>query len=132
VAFSADDKAARHAREAIENKHMEDLGMYLAGSGWMPTSKGTKGGKDKGSGKSKGKGKSDDRLCYNCGKGGHLAKGCPNPSKGNGKGKSTSYGGKSNWSQPWSSTGAIKSLCSLTTVVEKKHQRQRWKNHQKY
>ena len=74
----------------------------------------------------KGNGKADDRVCYNCGKNGHISRICMNPPKGKGKGKTASYGGKTGWSQAWPGPGAIKSLCSLTVVAEKRRHRQRW------
>ena len=64
-------------------------------------------------GKSKGKGRADDRLCYGCGKTGHISRNWPNPAKGKGKGKAAKgsyYGGKASWSQP---SNGIKPLCAL-------------------
>ena len=45
--------------------------------------------KGKGKGKSKGKGKGNVRLCYSCGKPGHMAASCWSKSMGKGKAKVT-------------------------------------------
>ena len=61
----------------------------------------------------KGNGKADDRLCYGCGKTGHISRNCPNAAKGKGKGKAergSYYGGKASWVQP---NNGIKSPCAL-------------------